>query len=254
MPFITPALPALGKLGATMGLGFLGKKLSSPSPEQSQQANQLNLLSNEALTRARSSDQLADESRRTGMSFLSRFTNQLQQPVNYFQQLLSGNPTSTLSALGPQLGQMRGAQQSLLSQATNLSPRGGGRSSMLFDLPMSNAAQTSSMFGQSRMGAASTLPQLAAMSGDMGSNFLRLGESQSSRGANLLGTAMEGTGLGMRQANANQQQSYQQGQAFANMFAPFLDKIDWTKLFKLGGGGGGGVSGINPFSFVTGMA
>ena len=253
MPFIVPALPAIAKLGASIGGSYLAKRLSGPSPEQSQQSNQLNLLTNEAMTRARSSDQLADESRRTGMSFLSRFTNQLQQPVNYFQQLLSGNPTSTLSALAPQIGQMRGAQQSLLSQATNLSPRGGGRSSMLFDLPLSNASQTSSMFGQSRMGAAAALPQIAGMQGDMGSNFLRLGESQSGRAAGLLGTAMEGTGLGMKQANSNQQQAYQQGQSFANLFAPFLDKIDWTKLFG-GKGGGAPSTSTNPFNFVMGMA
>lgn len=253
MPFIVPALPAIAKLGATIGGSLLSRTLSGPSKEQSQQSNQLNMLTNEALTRSRTADQQADESRRTGMSFLSRFTNQLSQPTNYFQQLLSGNPTSTLAALSPQLGQMRGAQTAALTQASTLAPRGGARSSMLFDLPLANAAQTSTMFGQSRAGAATALPQLASMQGDMGSNFFRLGESQAGRAGNFFNSAMEGTTAGLKQANANQQQSYQQGQAFGQMFAPLFDKIDWTKLFGGKGKGGAPATSTNPFSFVLGM-
>lgn len=252
MPFIVPALPAIAKLGATIGTGLIGSKLAKPSQAQTQQTAQLNNLSNEALTRSRTADQLASESRKTGMSFLSRFTNQLSQPANYFQRLLSGDPTSTLSALAPQIGQMRGTQNAALTQATNLAPRGGARSSLLFDLPLSNAAQTSSLLGQSRMGAASTLPQIAQQSGDVGSNFLRLGESQAGQAQGYFGNAGDLTMGSLKQANANQEQSYKQGQAFANMFAPVFDKLDWAKLFS-GLGRGAPATSTNPFNFVMGM-
>lgn len=69
------------------------------------------------------------------------------------------------------------------------------------------------------------------MQGDVGTNFLRLAESQSGQSNGLFDSALRSTGAQLDQANKLNQQEYQKGQAFAQMFAPVLEKLDWQKFF-----------------------
>ena len=95
-----------------------------------------------------------------GQSLLGQGASTVAPATNFFTSLLSGDKAATTSALQPSSDQIRGNTQANLQAASTLMPRGGGRSGTLFNLLSSVPSQISSLFNQSRAGAASALPQI----------------------------------------------------------------------------------------------
>lgn len=232
MPF--PLLALAAPMIAQAGGALFSKLLSRPSAEQKQATANSNALFAKSMGK---SDELAQEATRNrtlANTFLSRTVNNLSAPTNLFQSLLSGNSDRTTSALAPQLQAGRDATRTALQTSTSLTPRGGARSSTLFDLPFKQAAAGAAGVNDSRNSAASGLMQVAGINSQLGSDQARLGAGYDQLSTDALRTAAAPLNTSTQQANYQQTQANQQGAQFARFLGPMIDKVDWAKIFKAG--------------------
>jgi len=193
MPWIAPIAAPI--VGAVAGRVF-GKKTGKPSSAQTASTNLLNTgaqqdidiggrniatneqnlaASRQGLESSRRAMETADQVRGTGMNFLNRFSSTLGAPTNYFQSLLSGNQATTTAALAPDINRIQAQTRGATQAASTLTPRGAGRSSVLFNLPQQAASEVSGLFNTVRPQAAQGLTQIAGMQGDVGSNLMNTG-------------------------------------------------------------------------------
>jgi hypothetical protein len=81
----------------------------------------------------------------------------VQQGTNFLTTLLNGNRANAGAVLAPSINNAREAQAQSLQAATNLMPRGGGRSASLFDSLIAPGRSIVNMFNSVRGGAAEPL-------------------------------------------------------------------------------------------------
>jgi hypothetical protein len=203
-------------------MSFIGTLFGSGRTNDQKQAN--NLLNYNAQTASRNSGTALN----TGLNYLNQFSNNLQGPTNYFQSLLSGNQAQSTAALAPNINQIQGQQNQALQSASNLSPRGGGRSSTLFNLPFQAASQISGLYNSLRPQAAQGLESIAGMEGNMGSNLVDIANR-------FLQSGTQASGLYGSQAGQQSLQQQQNAQRIMNLLTTAMSKI---KLPGFGGGGG----------------
>ncbi len=98
----------------------------------------------------------------------------LSAGANFFKTLLGGNQAETAAMLQPDINRINAGNQQTLQAVSTLTPRGGGRSATLFQLPFAGQQQIQSLFNGARAGAAQALPQIGAQQGSLGSNLFGL--------------------------------------------------------------------------------
>lgn len=116
-----------------------------------------------------------------GTGMLNLGNANTQAGTNFFNTILNGNRANTTALMAPNIQAARQNAQDALSSATNLSPRGGGRTGSLFETMLAPNRALTEQFNMFRGQAA---PQLT-----------QVGLQQSGQGAGLMGQGMQGLSL-----------------------------------------------------------
>lgn len=190
-------------------MSFLG---TGSSNDQKQSNNLLNYNAQAATPASQGAQASGNSSLNTGMQYLNSFSNTLAAPTNYFQNLLSGNKAQTTAALAPDINRINDQNTGTLQSTSTLTPRGGGRSSTLFNLPFAGTTQTAGLYNGARAGAAQGLTGIAGEQGQVGTQTGTLG-------ANLLNTGANYLNAGTTAASDLGGQAGQQRQQSANAFS-----------------------------------
>jgi hypothetical protein len=110
-----------------------------------------------------------------GSSLINMGTPNVTSGTNFFNTLLNGNQANTSALLQPNIDQIRQNTSNNLNAINTLMPRGGGRSSTLFNQSFAPQSQIQNLFGPMRAQAATTLPQIGMQQIGAGSNLFGLG-------------------------------------------------------------------------------
>lgn len=179
------------------------------SNDQKQSNNLLNYNAQSATPQVTNATNQGNSALNTGMQYLNSFSNSLAAPTNYFQSLLSGNKAQSTAALAPDISRIQDQTQGALQSTSTLTPRGGGRSSTLFNLPYAASSGVSSLYNGQRAGAAQGLTNIAGAEG-------QVAEGEQGIGTNLLNTGANYLNAGTTASNDLGSQSSTQRQQNAN--------------------------------------
>jgi hypothetical protein len=157
-----------------------------------------------------------------GTSLFNPGTANVTSGTNFFNTLLNGNRANTAAVLQPSIDQIRGNQAAAMSAINTLMPRGGGRSSTLFQQSFAPQGQIQNLFNAARTNAASTLPSIGLQQIGAGTNLFGLGNQ-------ALGAA---TGANVPLAQIGQQQQ----QISNNLFSGIGSTLAGLALAPVTGG------------------
>lgn len=156
----------------------------------------------------------------TGFDLLHSGMQSLQQPADYYHQILAGGSAAD-SALAPDINRTRMAADQTRNAAETLAPRGGGRGSILFGTPMQAGSQIQSIFNTARPAAAQGLAQIGAAQAGAGNSALGTGSS-------FLGNANNASRSAFDAGTTQYEQQKATGGAFGGMLtalAPLANYI-----------------------------
>lgn len=170
MPFLAPFAPMIAAGGGSILSSLFGSKLSNVGPTAAQQkvldADQQNMQTGQNL-----GNSLIPQ----GQSLLSGGAQAMQQPINYWGSILSGNRALATSALAPEISRIGQGYEAANQTSANLMPRGGPSAMFNAELPYQQQRDVSNLFQMAR-------PQAAQQMGTLGSGLL-------TQGSGLLGQA-----------------------------------------------------------------
>lgn len=191
-------------------MSFLG---TTTTGNQNQSQNLLNYNAESATPQMGNATAAGNNALQTGMGYLNQFSNTLNAPSNYFQSLLSGNKAVTTAALAPDTSRINDTIAGATNSTGTLTPRGGGRSSTLFNLPFQGQAQESGLFNQLRPQAAQGLTGIAGLQGNVGLGESAIGNSLLNTGANFLNAGTSAANALGGQASQSRAQNLAQANA-----------------------------------------
>jgi len=237
MPFIAPFVPALIGAAGAIGGGLLGRKAGAGSANQKQAYNLLNYNAQLAPQQAQQMFGQGQQLTGKGMNLLDRAQGAAGGAQSYFQQLLSGSPAATTSALAPDISRIRDTSQQALQSTSTLAPRGGGRSGTLFNLPFQQQAQTSGLYNMVRPMAARGLLDVGGLFGNLGLGTAGVGLGAAGVGTSLLNAGNYAAGTMFGGANNLAMQGAQAGAAGGQGIFDILRSLPWDKILKGKGNG-----------------
>lgn len=201
-------------------MAFLGGWFGAgPNNSESQANNLLNYNAQAATPISQDAVSSGKTALNTGMGFLNQFSRDAGTSGNYFQSLLSGNPANTTAALAPDINRIRDQNNQILQSTSMLSPRGGGRSSLLFNLPNKSASDVSGLFNSARPAAATNLANLAGEYGSTGLGAAGIGTNLFNTGVGALNAGTAAAGKYGELATNQQQFKYNAGVQAAQIIA-----------------------------------
>ncbi len=159
---------------------------------------------------------------KTGATALNSGLNHIAPVANWFQTILNGNKAATLNQMQPQIQQVQGGQRTALNTANTLNPRGGGRSSTLFDLPFEAQKEIAGQYAGARAGAPAGLQGAATTEGALGASAGELGSTYGQVGTQANNNLLN---YGLEQQKQAQVQAVQQGGLFGKLIGPLLSLI-----------------------------
>lgn len=226
MPFIVPFIPAIISAGAAIGSSLLSKGGSSNSgfggssnPLDSQISGLLDKQGNR-------SRKLFKQGRQDWKDFRGSIG-----PVrDYFSTLLGGDRNALSELLGPEIGTIHSGYDAVKKTISEFSPRGGGRTSQLSQLPEREAGDITNLFLKARPMAAQGLQGVAGLLGNQA-----LGEQT---GANSSLSSSLSALLGLRQQDLEKFLSNRQfGSGIGSSLGALLSQL--LSRFNNGDSGGG---------------
>lgn len=131
----------------------------------------------------------------TGFGTMGTALETLNDPLNYWKAIMSGDPTATAAALGPTGTNLSQIFSGATNQASQGMPQGGYRAATLAGLPQQQAAQIGNALLQLQPTAATNLADISSRQGQIGSAQGQLG-----LGVGGLGTQLTGQGGQLLQA------------------------------------------------------
>ncbi len=159
MPFLAPFAPALIKGGIGLGASLIGSKLAGGTPSGDKGI----------LAQQRQNAQIGSDS---GSQML-RLAGQSYNPVvNYWSKMLSPNRGDMTAALAPEINQISEGYGAQTRAASELMPRGGGRATLLQDLPYRQTRDTTTLLQTARPQAAKGLLDAGTSAANTGVNAL----------------------------------------------------------------------------------
>jgi hypothetical protein len=164
----------------------------------------------------------------------------LQAPMQYYQQLLSGNPAAVTQALAPTAANLSTIETGAMNQASQGMPQGGYRASTMANLPQAQAAQV----GNAALGLQSSAAQGEAGLGEQIANIGQ-GMSQTGLGVGQLGTTLTGQGMqGIQNliGDVLQKMGINYANSGINQFATLMGGLG--SLGNLAGGIGSAATGL----------
>ena len=127
------------------------------------------------ITTAQTNTGLADLN--TGSSTTAKATSTLQQPLDFFKALLSGDRNAIMSALSPEISTLSSQYNTGEQTAEEFAPRGGGRAATLESLPFQKAGQIETLVEGAQSEGATGETNIAQLLGELGLNEESLGFS-----------------------------------------------------------------------------
>lgn len=224
-------MPAIALLPAIIGAGGAigGALLSRPSGAQNRAMNAQSALDAQMAQNAQQEAQL-------GGQWAGMATPALQNSLNYWQTLLSGDRTAMSQALGPEIQQYSQGQQNALTNMSQFAPRSGARATMIGEMPFQSAQTIGNMF-------ASLRPQAAQQVGALGSTLGSMATSAyGGSNAGAQGAANNYMSLVAMQEALRQNQMNNAAGIGRNLYS-WAKGVDWSKVF---GGGGSNTGGWDP--------
>lgn len=211
--------------------------MASFGPSQAQQDanNQQKQITSTATTNA-GTDQA------TGQNLIGLGGNKVQAGASFFNNILNGNQAQTASELSPEINQIRQGTQQSLQAASNLMPRGGGRSQALFSTALAPAQQITDVFNRARTNAATILPQIGLQEQGVGTGVLSAGNQALSTGSSSNASL---AGALQKQEDARRAGWSALGGGLFNLATLPMGGGGslFGSLMKMGSGGGGGYMG-----------
>lgn len=101
-------------------------------------------------------------------NFLQKGTDTFAPSVDYWSRILSGDRGEIMNAVGPEVGRIAAGYQSAARQVGQFAPMGGGRSTLLAELPFQQNRDISSLIAGLRPQAAEKLSGIAAQLANLG--------------------------------------------------------------------------------------
>lgn len=264
MPFLAPAIPFLAKAGIGLGASILGSKIGGKLTGPSGTEKTILDAQMDALKRGQQMSAEAFpvgmEAARGGIGALQSgigatrgAMERLNPVIDYWSRLLSGNRGEMTSVLAPELNQIADNYRAAQMASANLTPRGGGRASLMQALPFQQARDVSTLLQtlrpQAAQGLGQTVGQLGGLAGQIGS----LGSGLMSGGSNLLSSAnqslLAGTTAGrsiLEFEAERRKRAVESGQGIGNFLHGILGNL------KIGGGGFGGGGAKLPLPTLPG--
>ncbi len=219
------AAPLIGSL-ASSGLGALLGRSSPTALEQ------------QVLNKDAASQNLGFQ---TGQNLIGMGTGAVQQPINYWSSILSGNRGMMTSALAPEISQIGQGYQQAGRTSQALMPRGGPSAEVLGNMPFQQQRDVSTLFQQAR-------PQAAGALANLGTGLL-------GQGANALyASTAAGRDILQQQQNLRLQQQQRGTQIGAGRFSMFQQygmpalKKQFPNLFGMQSADPGAAWGMSPMN------
>lgn len=161
-----------------------------------------------------------------GLSTTGSALNTLQTPINFFQQLMSGNPATVTAALGPTAANIATIAAGATNRASQGMPEGGFRSLSMANEPFWQASQVGNAAEGLQATAAAGLEQASAQQAAIAAALEQTGLGLTQQGLGASQAAMTG-------ANQKQQINQEAGSVFG----------DIMKALSVAGGIAGNVAG-----------
>lgn len=143
----------------------------------------------------------------TGLDVTGTGLQTMQPSIDFYQKLLSGDPTATTAALAPTAANIAQITAGATDQASRGMPGGGYRAATLAGLPFSQAAQVGNAALQLQPEAAKELGQLGGEQAQLGLNLGQLGTILSGQGMqglqNTIQDMMQKMGINIQGGTAN---------------------------------------------------
>lgn len=156
-----------------------------------------------------------------GQGLQATGTAAINPAINYFSTLANGNRANTTALLAPQIAQIKGANDANLSALSTLMPRGGGRSSTLFNAPWQANQQIQSLYN----GVAPTAA----------GNLANIGSGLVGQGANLFGVGNQALNTASNTEGNLFNQAFQQRQSKNNFYSGLGGGLFNLATMPLGG-------------------
>ncbi len=144
--------------------------------------------------------------------YINTGTGGVNQAMGYWGDILSGNKAAMAGALSPEIQASNAQFQNQRNAVNTFAPMGGGRSSMMGQLPFQQAQTNANII-------ASLRPQAAQQMGTLGMGQQSFGQGQQGIGSNLLNltlqSLMQGRGQDVEENGQNKQLAGQLAAPFA---------------------------------------
>jgi len=101
-------------------------------------------------------------------STLPQATSILQQPLQFFQSLLSGNRQDIMSAIQPAVSSLTSQYETAKRTNNEFAPRGGGATAANAEAPYKEAGDISSLVFQGQQAGAAGVTQIGSLLADLG--------------------------------------------------------------------------------------
>ncbi len=134
--------------------------------------------------------------------YINTGTGGVNQAMGYWGDILSGNKAAMAGALSPEIQASNAQFQNQRNAVNTFAPMGGGRASLMGQLPFQQAQTNANMI-------ASLRPQAAQQMGMLGMGQQQFGQGQQGMGSNLLNLTLQsllgGRGQDVQENGQNKQ-------------------------------------------------
>ena len=158
----------------------------------------------------------------TGASTTAEATSALQQPLDFFKALLSGDRNTIMSALSPEISTLSSQYNTGEQTAEEFAPRGGGRAATLESLPFQKAGQIETLVEGAQSKGATGVTDIGQLLGELGLNEQSLG--------------LSGTGTAFNEAQAAKENAQTQQTAAGSAVGSLIGLLVGALPSKTSGG------------------
>jgi len=158
LPLAKFALPAIGGLVG----GLLGR--SGAKAKSAEEKTGINQLIGAGDIGFQNTERLQP----FAQNFLEQGSKTFQPSIDYWTKILSGDRSEITGALSPEIGRISSGYDQAAKTAGQFSPMGGGRATLMSELPFQKARDISSLISTLRPQAAQQLSGIAAQLSQLG--------------------------------------------------------------------------------------
>jgi hypothetical protein len=158
-----------------------------------------------------------------GPQFMGEAQEAISPVMQHWLSILGGNRQEMTGAQAPEIQQITQGYRTAGETASTLTPRGGGRASLLSMVPYRQAGDINNLLMSARPQAAAGLTQVGGLAGQLGGT--------------ALGSTVSALGGAQNYQLADRKMGFEQGQSLGGVFSELLKQLIGS-FGKKGGGAG----------------